>query len=552
MKTKFDCNTPNNSATEEDEDSLAQKILPADAKESSKLIPASNINENDVLCGRGEAARRNLGNRRFRELVLMNQEEYFTGNILTKGLIADKIVEIITNRIPSGRFLKALQDDKASNSPTIGKNVMWYEISNQAAKVKTSQALRERNPELCKATQDLRDTEEESRTLSFPQEGDSSVKNQGFQHVKISKFAPEVGSVQNCGTPTSMINDVDVLCGRGAITNYHVGNVRFRNLVKSYKPQYLAVPKMRKAAIAQEIVDTIRKTDPPGRFLQLSSDSGGWVEISNEKAREKTSQALREGTAEVKSLYSVMANMDAAGSAPWNKKVGRKGYLQPLSSISSMPSLYPHSSVSSISPVEPWTHHQHINNGYRERKEIHEETLPESLRLPTMSFTGENFNICVSQHCNTQDFSSSVPLYVPSKAPIRPHNIVVQVSETDVLFGRGAAVNFHVGNLRFRKLVNLHRSAYLNAPKIEKAAIAKLVVEKIWSLNPPGRFLCKDSAMQEGWVEVDEKRAREKASQALRENVFKDTKAKTQKISFEGNFKSQTNKDTFGSFSQFR
>ncbi len=38
--------------------------------------------------------------------------------------------------------------------------------------------------------------------------------------------------------------------------------------------------------------------------------------------------------------------------------------------------------------------------------------------------------------------------------------------------------------------------------------------------------------MQDGWVEVDERRAREKASRALRENVMKDSKAKRSLNSF--------------------
>jgi len=57
-------------------------------------------------------------------------------------------------------------------------------------------------------------------------------------------------------------------------------------------------------------VDTMRCRDPPGRFLKKSRGGGGttagggngvWVEIGDRKAREKTSQALRERAPELRS-----------------------------------------------------------------------------------------------------------------------------------------------------------------------------------------------------------------------------------------------------------
>jgi hypothetical protein len=511
-------------SSDEDEDSFL-RCIPA-TTEIQKVIPSSEINENDVLCGRGEATRRNLGNRRFRDLVVMNQKEYLTSNILEKGLIADKIVEIIENRVPSGRFLKAVQE---GNHPTSEKDILWYQVSSHAAKVKTSQALRERNPELCKA-QDSEVLENDIRhSLLLSRQDSLSVNNGGYhQHVKLVIASLNVATAPNCGTPTSMISDSDVLCGRGAITNYHVGNVRFRNLVKSYKPQYLAAPKLQKAAIAQQIVNIIRTTNPPGKFLQQNSANGCWNEISNEKAREKTSQALREGTAEVKGLYSVKANMDAASLAACNFIEGHKGFLQPPCNITSMPIIHTQISDSLHAPIPLCPQYQHMENGYKEGQEIHQELLPKPFQLRTTLLPSDSSNQCLPQCDRSQHFESSQPFQMLTNDLNRSRfqDKVSQVSENDVLFGRGAAVNFHVGNLRFRKLVNQYRSTYLNAPKIEKAAIAKTIVEKIWNANPPGRFLCKDSPIQDSWVEVDERRAREKASQALRENIMKDSKAK--------------------------
>ena len=44
----------------------------------------------------------------------------------------------------------------------------------------------------------------------------------------------------------------------------------------------------------------VRVQNPPGRFLQKDEKSGLWYDIGDQKAREKTSQALREGAPEIR------------------------------------------------------------------------------------------------------------------------------------------------------------------------------------------------------------------------------------------------------------
>ncbi|CAB9515459.1 Polyubiquitin (Fragment) [Seminavis robusta] len=91
----------------------------------------------------------------------------------------------------------------------------------------------------------------------------------------------------------------------------------------------------------------------------------------------------------------------------------------------------------------------------------------------------------------------------------------------DVLLGRGASANNHSGNVNFRKLVNEHKMRYLACTKVEKPNVARAVVE-IWrKRSPPGRFLTRKDPESLGavWVEVPDKKAREKASQCLRERT---------------------------------
>jgi len=101
----------------------------------------------------------------------------------------------------------------------------------------------------------------------------------------------------------SSANDIvvqpnDVLCGRGGETNHHPGNIRYRSLVKAYQKLYLLAKRRDKPKIAQCIVVSVRGVN--GRFLKRTknaNNAGGssWVDVGNVKAREKTSQALREG-----------------------------------------------------------------------------------------------------------------------------------------------------------------------------------------------------------------------------------------------------------------
>jgi hypothetical protein len=99
----------------------------------------------------------------------------------------------------------------------------------------------------------------------------------------------------------------------------------------------------------------------------------------------------------------------------------------------------------------------------------------------------------------------------------------------DVLLGRGGGTNNHSGNVKFRKLVNEHKMRYLACSKVEKPKVARQVVILWRKLDPPGRFLARKDETKRGpgsvkasdnvWYEVGDKKAREKASQCLRERT---------------------------------
>ena len=108
------------------------------------------------------------------------------------------------------------------------------------------------------------------------------------------------------------IQSDDVLSGRGGATNSHKGNRAFRALVKQHQDEYLKAKKRDKPAVASRIVELIRQQG--GRFLRRwDTDAAGhvlWVDIGDERAREKTCQALREGAPELRRRQKASSSSD--------------------------------------------------------------------------------------------------------------------------------------------------------------------------------------------------------------------------------------------------
>lgn len=102
---------------------------------------------------------------------------------------------------------------------------------------------------------------------------------------------------------------------RGGATNNHEGNKRYRTIVSFHQSEYLAAKKKDKVLYAKKIVAIVKANG--GRFLKQDSQHK-WVEVSDKKATEKTSQALREG-------------LDVRNHTVRPRKLARR-YLQPIES----------------------------------------------------------------------------------------------------------------------------------------------------------------------------------------------------------------------------
>lgn len=77
----------------------------------------------------------------------------------------------------------------------------------------------------------------------------------------------------------------DVICGRGGKINNHPGNKRFRGFINELKYQYLNEPKQTKPNVAMRVLNLIKQSDPPGRFLMKFPE--GYLECSVDRAKEK-------------------------------------------------------------------------------------------------------------------------------------------------------------------------------------------------------------------------------------------------------------------------
>ena len=82
----------------------------------------------------------------------------------------------------------------------------------------------------------------------------------------------------------------DVLFGRGKNTREHSGNLRCNLLIEMYAEQYESANKVQKTVIAERIVAMVHES--LGRFLKQEANKG-WVEVSDDAAREKISHFFR-------------------------------------------------------------------------------------------------------------------------------------------------------------------------------------------------------------------------------------------------------------------
>lgn len=129
-----------------------------------------------------------------------------------------------------------------------------------------------------------------------------------------STFAPS--------SPFVTLRDSDIVCGRGAPTNFHIGNSRFRELVFDYHRSYFVAKRSDKPRIAMKVLDVLSSRG--ARFVRRikggSSASSHWEEVAHKIAYEKICQALRDAGGPPRQMLS-----SVAASGLKSKPSGKKG-----------------------------------------------------------------------------------------------------------------------------------------------------------------------------------------------------------------------------------
>lgn len=335
--------------------------------------------------------------------------------------------------------------------------------------------------------------------------------------------------------PVEEPTEFDVLFGRGGMTNSHIGNKRFRDIISLHRPDYVRAVKIEKPNVARRIVAAIRGGDPPGRFMKRNPDDLMWYDVGNRHATEKTSQALRE-----------KSQLEKNGMVPGTSEADVRHRLleQAISEARATRLRLSREGVSKIGNclVDPTTFK--LLTPPLEKPNPSEKTAePEKAPEPADIGPSDGPDVISNRDSKKNDSKDSmqqqsdklmqkvppVPELEDLKSPVTAESISpslsigvvdengdIVVTENDILCGRGGLTNHHKGNKRFRDVVALHRPDYVRASKVQKPAVARMIVKAIRNSDPPGRFLKKDTKMDK-WVDIGDKRAAEKASQALRE-----------------------------------
>ena len=174
-------------------------------------------------------------------------------------------------------------------------------------------------PEKKKLRLDLYD-DDVNRSASHPSTSPSEVKKKCNDKKKTPSTGNSNAAKKDSIEGARILNytNNDVLSGRGGRTNLHPGNRYYRELILSNCSAYVKATKMMKPEIAHQIEKKIRERG--GRFLRRGSD-GMYCDIGESTAKEKTSQALRHRSFELRNLQDPNR---AKMKGRWNKKKEQK------------------------------------------------------------------------------------------------------------------------------------------------------------------------------------------------------------------------------------
>jgi hypothetical protein len=111
----------------------------------------------------------------------------------------------------------------------------------------------------------------------------------------------------------------DVLSGRGNGVAIYPGNRQFREFIRSFKDEYVRAYRNEKGNVASDVIRTVLSLNPPGRFVEKARNGNGYQLVDYSRALEKTSQALREGSAALRVMVFKDMYRPPTGSSEYTK-----------------------------------------------------------------------------------------------------------------------------------------------------------------------------------------------------------------------------------------
>jgi hypothetical protein len=120
-------------------------------------------------------------------------------------------------------------------------------------------------------------------------------KHNTNNHDRIFLLSPLSNNNDRSGTTTTstnrvylssdyVLNEYDVICGRGVTCYNHMGNIRLRQLVQQHVASYRkATNKYDKTLLLQSIIDQIRRITPTpgGGFVKKDKNTGRYYEVGD-------------------------------------------------------------------------------------------------------------------------------------------------------------------------------------------------------------------------------------------------------------------------------
>lgn len=190
--------------------------------------------------------------------------------------------------------------------------------------------------------------------------------------------------------------------------------------------------KREKRLIASSIVSEIRAMDPPGRFLARKGgkDQGYWYDIGDEKARDKTSQALRENAPSIRAEIETEINQQREDMKRNDDKKQQTSAEQNISAppSSSYPPPPPPPPRGYFNPRAYWDYYHHYYYGYPpppghppHNSEPHFTHSPTPPPLPTSTPTpppqpppeGAGYHWATPTHASVETDTVGIPTAAP-------------------------------------------------------------------------------------------------------------------------------------------